>query len=143
MAVSGEDETFVSCVIHKSSTLLAFFEQGGPSLVRFGCRTERAVPVPVPTVLLRKQLFGFWKSSCDGSRSVFGSWRSSSDSSLSAFGSWTKSSDGSSLRSDAVPGPRPMLFVIDLLMGPFRAAVFHHCGVSKICPLALMGRFPP
>ena len=36
--------------------------------------------------------------------------------------------------------PEPML--IDLLMGLFRGAVFHHGGVPENCPLALMGRFP-
>ena len=32
--------------------------------------------------------------------------------------------------------------VIDLLMGLFRGAVFHHGGVPENCPKALMGRFP-
>ena len=31
---------------------------------------------------------------------------------------------------------------IDLLMGPFRGAVFHHGGVPENCPLALTGSFP-
>ena len=31
---------------------------------------------------------------------------------------------------------------IDLVMGLFRGAVFHHGGVPENCPLALMGRFP-
>ena len=36
----------------------------------------------------------------------------------------------------------PLAHAIDLLMGLFRGAVFHHAGVPKNCPLALMGRFP-
>ena len=35
-----------------------------------------------------------------------------------------------------------LLFVIDLLMGLFRGAVFDHGEVQENCPLALMGRFP-
>ena len=35
-----------------------------------------------------------------------------------------------------------MSVIIDLLMGLFRGAVFHHGGVPENCPLALMGRFP-
>ena len=31
--------------------------------------------------------------------------------------------------------------IIDLLMGLFRGAVFHHGGVPENCPLVLMGRF--
>ena len=31
--------------------------------------------------------------------------------------------------------------IIDLLMGLFRGAIFHHGGVPEKCPLALMGRF--
>ena len=34
------------------------------------------------------------------------------------------------------------VWVIDLLTGLFRGAVFHHGGVPENCPLALMGRFP-
>ena len=33
-------------------------------------------------------------------------------------------------------------FFIDLLMGLFRGAVFHHGGVPENCPLKLMGLFP-
>ena len=35
------------------------------------------------------------------------------------------------------------VLLIDLLMGLFRGAVFHHGGVPENCPLALMGVFPP
>ena len=32
--------------------------------------------------------------------------------------------------------------IIDLLMGLFRGAAFHHAGVPANCSLVLMGRFP-
>ena len=60
----------------------------------------------------------------------------------------TKKGLQKSERKDLKNDPKPVRKilspsqVIDLLMGLFRGAVFHHGGVPENCPLALMGRFP-